>query len=86
MAHLEAWPYQNVTLDWLSKPMRNAALICQAMGQASPSDDPEGMARLRQHRDFVFALAGVVPPAARFWLQGWLEAVALGSFASDLPF
>jgi hypothetical protein len=90
LAQIEAWPYQNVALDWLSEPEQNVALICQAMEQELPPDDEDGQAvrlsahdkaRLRQHRDFILALACVVPPAARLWLQGWLEAVAHGAFA-----
>lgn len=87
LAQIDAWPYQNIALDWLSEPEQNAALICQALEQESSLDDREGHARLRQHRDFIFVLARVVPPGARLWLQGWLEAVALGAFAApDLPF
>lgn len=87
LAHLTAWPYQNIALDWLSDPLQNAALFCQALEQESASGDQESQTRIRQHRDFVFALAEVVPPGARLWLQGWLEAVGLGAFASaDLPF
>ncbi len=83
LAHLDAWPYQNVALDWLSEPEGNVALLCQALPL---SESKEAQARLRQHRDFVLALAQVVPPAARLWLQGWLEATAHGAFAADLPF
>jgi hypothetical protein len=87
LAQIDAWPYQNVALDWLSDPVQNVALLCQALEQEIAPDDREGQARFRQHRDFVIALAQVVPLGARLWLQGWLEAVALGAFASpDLPF
>ncbi|MGA9347454.1 MAG: hypothetical protein WBW48_01455 [Anaerolineae bacterium] len=84
---IEAWPYQNVALDWLSEPEQNAAMICQAMGtEIDPADEDE-LARFRQHRDFIFTLARLIPPGARLWLQGWLEAVAHGAFsASDAPF
>jgi len=39
------------------------------------------MTRFRHHRDFILALARVIHPGARFWLQGWLDAVAYGAFA-----
>lgn len=87
MAQLDAWPYQNVALDWLSDPEQNVALICQALEEGSSPDDHEGQARLRQHRDFIFVLAHMIPPGARLWLQGWLEAVGYGASAPpDLPF
>jgi hypothetical protein len=76
-----------VALDWLSQPEQNAAMMVQAMEQTiSPDDEAEAdkghpMARLRHHRDFIFALARVVHPGARLWLQGWLDAVAAGAFA-----
>jgi hypothetical protein len=82
LAQIDAWPYQNVALDWLSESERNVALLCQAMEQELPADDWDGQTRFRQHRDFVLVLASVVPPAARIWLQGWLEAVAHGAFVS----
>ena len=87
MAQIGAWPYQKVALDWLSEPERNAAMICLAIETEIRSDDEAELARFRQHRDFVFTLARLIPPGARLWLQGWLEAVTHGAFAdSDIPF
>ncbi len=83
LAHIEAWPYQNVALDWLSAPEFNVALLCQAMEQELASDDVEGQTRFRQHRDFVLALSQVIPPAARLWLEGWLDALAFVAVAED---
>lgn len=82
LAQIDAWPYQNVALDWLSEPEQNALEICRALDTELAADDLEGQVRFRQHRDFILALAGVAPPAARIWLQGWLEAVAYGAFAA----
>jgi hypothetical protein len=87
LAQIEAWPYQNVALDWLSEPEKNAALICQAMEISIDPDDEAELTRFRQHRDFILTLARLIPPDARLWLQGWLEAVAHGAFvAPDIPF
>jgi hypothetical protein len=87
LAQIEAWPYQNVALDWLTEPEMNVAMICQAIEQAEGPDNGEGQARLRHHRDFILSLAGAVSPGARLWLQGWLDAVGQGAFAGpDLPF
>ena len=87
LAQIEAWPYQNVALDWLSEPERNAALICRAMETEIDPQDEDELARFRQHRDFIFTLARLIPPSARLWLQGWLGAVAHGAFsAPDIPF
>ena len=81
LAQIEAFPYQNVALDWLSQPEQNAAMMIQAMEQTiSPHDEAE-LVRFRHHRDFIFVLARVVHPGARLWLQGWLDAVAGGAFA-----
>lgn len=81
LAQIEAFPYQNVALDWLSQPEQNVALMIQAMEQVIAPDDENEMARFRHHRDFIFTLARVVRPGARLWLQGWLDAVAHGAFA-----
>lgn len=87
LAQIEAWPYQNVALDWLSDPEQNVAMICRAMDTEIPPDDEAELTRFRQHRDFIFTLARLIPPGARLWLQGWLEAVAHGAFAApDIPF
>jgi hypothetical protein len=40
-----------------------------------------GTSKHTHHRDFILSLAQVVPPGARLWLQGWLDAVAHGAFA-----
>ena len=33
LAHIEAWPYQNVALDWISAPEFNVALLCRVIEQ-----------------------------------------------------
>ena len=39
LSQIEAWPYQNLALDWLSEPEQNAALIFQTMEpQIDPND------------------------------------------------
>jgi hypothetical protein len=87
LLQIEAWPYQNVALDWMSEPEQNAAVICYALETEIDPDDEAELTRFRHHRDFIFALARLIPPGARLWLQGWLEAVAHGAFAApDIPF
>jgi hypothetical protein len=81
LAQIEAFPYQNVALDWLSQPEQNAAMMIQAMEQVIASNDEGEMTRFHHHCDFILALARVVHPGARLWLQGWLDAVAHGAFA-----
>jgi hypothetical protein len=81
LAQIEAFPYQNVALDWLSQPEQNAAMMIQAMEQVIASNDEGEMTRFYHHCDFILALARVVHPGARLWLQGWLDAVAHGAFA-----
>jgi hypothetical protein len=82
LAQIEAWPYQNVALDWLSEPERNVALILQAMETKIAPDDEAELARFRHHCEFILTLARLVPPGARLWLCGWLEAVAYGAMMS----
>jgi len=86
LAQVDAWPYANVALDWLSEPEQNVAMICSALDQGISPNDEEGQTRFRHHRDFVLALAQVVPPGARLWLQGWLDATASRTPALDMPF
>jgi hypothetical protein len=78
LAQIDAWPYENVALDWLSDPEHHAALICRAMDETAPGDKDE-LTRFRHHRDFILALARLVPPGARLWLSGWLEGVTYGA-------
>ncbi len=79
MDQIEAWPYENIALDWLSEPEQNASLICQALDQMPP-DDYASQARFRHHRDFILTLGTLISPSARVWLQGWLDAVVQGAF------
>jgi hypothetical protein len=81
LAQIEVFPYQNIARDWLSRPEENAALMIEAMEhEIAPGDNAE-LTRFRHHRDFIFRLSQVIPPSARLWLQGWLEAVTHGAFA-----
>ncbi len=81
LAQIEVFPYQDVALDWLSRPEENAALMIEAMEQDIAADDEGERTRFRHHRDFILMLSRVIPPGARLWLQGWLEAVAHGTFS-----
>ncbi|MCP4548715.1 MAG: hypothetical protein GY835_19835 [bacterium] len=75
LAQMGAFPYQNVALDWLSRPEMNAAMMVQVMEDVISPDDEDEMTRFRHHRDFIFALARVIHPGARLWLRGWLDGV-----------
>jgi hypothetical protein len=48
-----------------------------------PPDDEE-QRRFRHHRDFILNLARLIPPHARLWLQGWLDAVS--QLTDEAPF
>jgi hypothetical protein len=79
LVQIEAWPYENVALDWLSEPERYSALVEQALEiELDPKDETTPL-RFRNHRDFILSLARVMPPGARLWLSGWLEAVSYGA-------
>jgi hypothetical protein len=82
LVQLDAWPYQNVALDWLSEPEKNLAVIEWAMNGGAPQGREADVARYRHHRDFILALAQLMPPAARLWMSGWLEAVRCASVAN----
>jgi hypothetical protein len=75
LAQIEGWPYQNIALDWLSQPEHNVALICQAIESSVGIERKSDLSRFRHHRDFVLALARLIPLGARLWLSGWLEAI-----------
>jgi hypothetical protein len=81
LAQIEVFPYQNIALDWLSRPVENLSMTIGAMEHEIPPDDDNELARFRHHRDFILMLAQLIQPGARLWLQGWLEAVAHGAFA-----
>lgn len=80
LAQIEMFPYQGIALDWLSRPEESAALMIEALEQESALNDEVVTERFRHHRDFILTLSQVIPPGARLWLQGWLEAVAHGAF------
>ena len=79
LVQIEAWPYENVALDWLSEPERCSALVEQALETELDPKDETTQLRFRNHRDFILSLARVMPPSARLWLSGWLEAVSYGA-------
>jgi hypothetical protein len=83
LGQLDAWPYQNVALDWLSEPEKNLAVIEWAMNGGSAQARESDAARYRHHRDFILALAQLMPPGARLWMSGWLEAVRYAGVARD---
>ncbi len=83
LAQIDLFPYQSVALDWLSRPEENVGLMIEAMEDEIPADDEVERARFRHHRDFILTLSQIIPPGARLWLQGWLEAVAHGVFTCD---
>ncbi|MEA3375069.1 MAG: hypothetical protein U9R72_02560 [Chloroflexota bacterium] len=80
VAQIEVFPYQDIALDWLSRPEENAALMIEAMEHEVTADEGQ-RTYYRHHRDFILMLSQAIPPGARLWLQGWLEAVAHGTFA-----
>ncbi len=84
LAQIQAFPYQNIALDWLSRPAESAALLVEAAEHEILPDDDEPLARFHHHRDFVFALSRLVPTGAQIWLQGWLDTVGHGSLTRSV--
>jgi hypothetical protein len=83
LAQIDVWPYQNIALDWLTEPERNLAVVEWAMSESATLDSNGNGARYRHHRDFILALAQLMPPAARLWMSGWLEAVRYAGMAGN---
>jgi hypothetical protein len=83
LAQIDAWPYQNIALDWLTEPERNLAVVEWAMSEGATPESNGNGARYRHHRDFMLALAQLMPPAARLWMSGWLEAVRYAGMAGN---
>lgn len=83
LAQIEAWPYQNVPLDWWADPERNLYLTTRAMETRLDPADKTELIRFRHHRDLLFILCQLIPYNARLWLQGWLEGMALGALELD---
>jgi hypothetical protein len=83
VAQIDAWPYQNVALDWLTEPEKVLAAVEWAMNGGSPQGRDADTARFRHHRDFILALAQLMSPAARLWMSGWLEAVRYAGQSGD---
>ena len=81
LAQIDAWPYENVALDWLTEPEKVLAAVEWAMNGGSPQGRDADATRFRHHRDFILALAQLMSPAARLWMSGWLEAVRYAGMA-----
>jgi len=79
----QAWPYQNISLEWLARPDRELFMITRAMETQLNPADKTTLIRFRQHRDFLFMLEQIVPYNARIWLQGWLSGLLLSGQEAD---
>ena len=75
---VEAWPYQNIPIDWLSEPERHLYFITHSMETRLDLANKTELVRFRQHRDLLFTFCQVLPYNARVWLEGWLEGLMLG--------
>ena len=82
---VDAWPYQNVALDWLADPERHVYLTIRGMETRLDPAAKEELIRFRQHRDYLFIFCQIIPYSARSWLQGWLAGLAVVNSAVDKP-
>lgn len=80
---VDAWPYQNVALDWLADPERHIYLTIRTMETRLDPAAKEELIRFRQHRDFLFIFCQIIPYSARSWLQGWLSGLAVANSEAD---
>ncbi|HXW00749.1 MAG TPA: hypothetical protein VEC93_20205 [Anaerolineae bacterium] len=80
---VDAWPYQNVALDWLADPERHIYLTIRGMETRLDPAAKEELIRFRQHRDFLFIFCQIMAYSTRSWLQGWLAGLALANLPKD---
>ena len=84
LEQIEAFPYDDVSLAWLTEPERCIhlhATLAEEMDEEERKEHPESAARLRHTTEFIHRLAALIPPHARIWLRGWSAAYTHAAFA-----
>lgn len=84
LAQIEAFPYDGVSLAWLTEPERCIHLhmtLVEQMGEEEREMRPESLARLRHTAEFTRRVAALIPPHVRIWLRGWSAAYTHAAFA-----
>lgn len=84
LEQIEAFPYDDVSLAWLTEPERCIhlhAVLVEKMGEEEREIYPESIARLRHTAEFIHRVAALIPPHVRIWLCGWSAAQSHAAFA-----
>lgn len=84
LAQIEAFPYDDVSLAWLTEPERCIhlhATLVEQVGEEEREMCPESPARLRHTAEFIHRVAALILPHVRIWLRGWSAAYTHAAFA-----
>lgn len=84
MAQIEAFPYPDVSLAWLTEPESSLHMHTRLVDQMDEEERaayPESLARLRHTAEFIARVAELIPPHVRTWLQGWSAVYVHAAFA-----
>jgi hypothetical protein len=84
LGQIEAFPYDDVSLAWLTEPERCIHLHLTLVEQMEAEERdryPETLARLRHTAEFADRMAALIPPHMRIWLRGWSAAHTHSAFA-----
>jgi hypothetical protein len=84
LKQIEAFPYDDISLTWLTEPERCThlhATLAEQMDEQERQMHPESLARLRHTAEFIHRIAEVIPPHVRIWLHGWAAAYTHTGFA-----
>ena len=84
LEQIEVFPYDQVSLAWLTEPERCIhlhATLVEQMDEEERERYPESAARLRHTTEFIHRLAALIPPHVRIWLRGWSAAYEHAAFA-----
>jgi hypothetical protein len=92
LEQVRAFPYQDISLEWLITPERCTATMTGVLESDAVEGDPVSAARLRHDRKFIERVSRLIPLHARIWLRGWSDALIHAAFAQavgwddELPF
>jgi len=84
LAQIEAFPYDDISLAWLTEPEKCIHLhttLVEQMAEEEREMHPESLARLRHTAEFVYRVAALIPAHVRIWLRGWSAAFIHTAFA-----
>jgi hypothetical protein len=84
LTQIEAFPYGDISLAWLTEPDRCIHLhtsLVEQMEEEERDARPESLARLRHNAEFIYRMAMLISSHVRIWLRGWSAAYTHAAFA-----